>query len=156
MSWIVFSLVMIGDWLERSASSRAATQATTASMAGESGLGCTETHVWRPPCVCLEAWTTGYLLEYVSVGAAQGSADCISKRVYLGPARRTAPLKCHFATNFSYFTSCCESKNTWSGPHHLHLSMRFHFSVIMGITMGNKPKNTIFLKKHFLMVLVQI
>ena len=73
----------------------------------------------------------------------------------LGVVRRTVSLKCHLVSNFSHSTSYCESKNTWTDPHHLHLTLRFHFSIIIGITMGNEPTNRISLRENFLMVLVQ-
>ena len=73
----------------------------------------------------------------------------------IGLVKRNISLKYHLATNFSHFTRYCGFKNTWADPRHLHLTMRFHFSVIMGITMGNDPKNRLSLKKPFLMVLVQ-
>ena len=68
----------------------------------------------------------------------------------------TVSLKCHMSSNSSHSTSYYESKNTWGDQIPLHLTMHFHFSGLMGITMGNKPKNRKSLTKYFLMGLMQI
>ena len=74
----------------------------------------------------------------------QGSLDSFWRLLnllngILGLVRRTLSHKCHLANNFSRYTSYCEHKNTWADPSHLHLSMHFHFSVIIGITKTEHP-----------------
>ena len=62
----------------------------------------------------------------------------------LGLLRTTISL--FLATTFSHSSSYYESKNTWANPHHLHLTLLFHFSVIVGITSQKLkyPPKTLF------------
>ena len=53
-------------------------------------------------------------LQFISMqsSAVQWSA------VQVGLVRRTIPLECHLATNFSHYTSYCVYKNTLADPYH--------------------------------------
>ena len=61
----------------------------------------------------------------------------------------TVPLKCYLATKISHSTTLCETKNTSADPHHRHHSLRIHFPVLMGITMGKQNIPLLYLSDGF-------